>query len=194
MLIKPKQVFIGFAGGLAVFFLAKYLFFADKNVPQDFIDARLESSAIAGEIVRLSKDVIELLDDIAQNDRLGNRAEALALVSSAVVNNQSSQQEALRLSVELEKMARLLPQIEPARARELATAAISSEVALVSRLISYNDLLNQLFELLRSKFVMGYGNSNGKVHVLVEKINAEAQAINDLDRRFNEAIKEFDDI
>ena len=88
-------------------------------------------------------------------------------------------------------MARNLENIRPASARQLATEAVGSEVALVSRLVGYNDLLKQLFEILQSKFQTGESPS-GKVSDLLQQINSEAGAINELDKHFNTSLSEFD--
>jgi hypothetical protein len=87
-------------------------------------------------------------------------------------------------------MAKNLAQISPASASQKALEAVSSETALISRLITYNDYLTQLLEVLRGKFLGK--NSNDKIPELIQKLNNEAQAINDLNQKFNETMKEFD--
>ena len=113
-----------------------------------------------------------------------------------MIENRSNQEEAIKLATQLEKMARILPSIKPASARQHATAAVSSEVALVSRLVSYNDYLKQLFEVLRAKFNNRYSyyEADGQVELLIVKINEEAQAINGLNNRFSAALAELDKI
>ena len=104
--------------------------------------------------------------------------------------NRQAREKAIELSIQLETMANNLSQISPASASQTALRAISSETTLISRLITYNDYLNQLLEVLREKFL---GNGNGdKVAELVEKINEEAKAINELNEKFNESMEMFD--
>ena len=91
-------------------------------------------------------------------------------------------------------MAQALPSIRPGSARQIASEAIGYEVALVSRLISYNDALNRLFELLRGKFTGKITETDGKVRGLINDINAGANAANDLNKAFNEAMRRFDGV
>ena len=87
-------------------------------------------------------------------------------------------------------MAKNLAKISPASAGQIALEAISSETALISRLITYNDYLTKLLEVLRNKFLE---KQNGdQVPELISKINDEARAINDLNQKFNEVMKKFD--
>ena len=91
-------------------------------------------------------------------------------------------------------MARALSSIKPERSRILATEAVSAEVALVSRLLSYNDYLLQLFETLRAKFSNPGLSSNGKVNDLIARINDETRAINELNGRSTNALASFDEV
>ena len=143
-----------------------------------------------------NKEVIEYLKEIeiAKYDKNGDVAQALILISQQLLKNRANQEEAVRLAGQLEKMALSLSSVKPAKAQRLATAAVTAEVALVSRLVNYNDYLKQLFEILRSKFDGSASYSNGRVEELIKKINEEMEVINDLDRRFNEALWELDNL
>ncbi len=165
---------------------------AKSFVPTEFAEARLTSVAVAKQIVNLSSDALSSLDQISKYDQQGNTSKALILISNEVIKNQETHQEAIKLSSELEQMARLLNDIKPTQAKVLATEAVSSEVALVSRLLVYNDFLLQLFQTLRDKFQNKNFNADGKVQDLINKINEQARAINDFDNRFNQSLAEFD--
>ncbi len=179
--------------GLGIYILVAAIT-PEKFVPKEFSEARIKGAQLAVEIVALATQSLNSLQEIAGYDEQGNAPEALILISREVIKNKETSQRAINLSGQLEKMARLLEEIEPARARILATEAVSSEVALVSRLLNYNDLLRQLFETLRDKLEGKTANPDGKVRELVDRINKEAQAINDFDRRFNQSLAEFDKI
>jgi len=152
--------------------------------------ARQEASVIASEIVSLSNESTNNLNEIAQLDKEKKYTEALLLVSRELERNRQAREKAIKLSVHLETMAKNLNQISPASASQLALQAISSETGLISRLITYNDYLTQLLEVLREKFLGK--NIGNKIPELIAKINDEAQAINDLNQKFNEIMKEFD--
>ncbi len=168
------------------------LFIPAKNVPAEFSEARIQGAELARQIVTLSDASLANLDRIAEFDRRGNSTQALSSVAEAVIQNRRIQDEAIQLSSELERMARLLDNIKPSEARILATEAVSSEVALVSRLLRYQDYFGQLFQVLDAKFQHRAKDVDNKVHELVSKINEEASAINDSNGRFTESLAEFD--
>jgi len=169
-----------------------YLRTSGHYIPSEFSQARIDGAELAKHIVELSNESLGNLATIADYDRLGKKSEALILISQEVVKTRDLQEEAIKLSSQLESMARTVEDIRPGKARVLAAEAISSEVALVSRLLSYNDLLLQLFEALRNKFQHPDEFTNGKVEGLVTRINEEATAINTFNDRFGQSLAEFD--
>ena len=192
--VKSRKWLLGGFLALAAILLGKFMFFPTKSVPNDFVEARSRGTEVAQQIVALSNSVLRGISDIARYDQEGNTTEALLLVANNLVQNKKNQEQSILLASNLERMARFVPNIKPARARQLATAAVGAEVALVSRLISYNDYLRQLFEVLNNKFDRGYAKSVDAEHIdlLISKINEEAAAINNLNQRFNDALAEFD--
>ncbi len=175
---------------LLAYFVLRFLVVDVKNVPEDFLRARQEASLIAQDIVTISNESTNSLGEIARLDKERKYTEALVLISKELERNRQARERAIKLSVQLETMARNLAQISPSSAGQKALEAISSETALISRLITYNDYLTQLLEILRGKFL---GKNQGdKIPELIAQINGEIQAINDLNRKFNETMKEFD--
>jgi len=174
--------------------LSAYFFFISRSfIPPEFLEARLKGAELAKNIVRLSAPALQSLERIAEYDQQGNAPEALILISEEVIKNRQAHQEAIKLASQLEKMARTIDDIKPAQAKVLATEAVSSEVALVSRLLSYNDYLLQLFVVLQDKF-QKHINTDGRVRELVNKINEEALAINAFNSKFTNSLAEFDQI
>ncbi len=175
---------------LIAYFVLRFLALEPKNIPEDFLRARQEASLIASEIVAISNESTNSFDKIAQLDKERKYTEALILISQELERNRQAREKAIQLSIQLEIMAKNLAQISPQSSSQIALQAISSETALISRLITYNDYLTQLLEVLREKFL---GKSEGdEISELIIKINGEIQAINDLNRKFNEVMKEFD--
>ena len=187
LLIVGAAIIIGFGAYLLI-----TLVLPEPYIPQEFSEARLKGAELATKIVDLANNSLESISTIAKYDREGNRPEALTLISKEVLKNRTIQEEAIRLSSQLERMARSLQEIKPNRAKILATEAVSSEIALVSRLLSYNDYLLQLFKTLEAKFQNPSASSNGRVQELINKINEEARAINSFNRKFNQSLAEFD--
>lgn len=177
---------------LAVYLIARIFFFDVKKVPNDFLKARQEASLVANNIVVLSNESVGDLGKIYELDKKGNYEEALSLLANELERNRQAREKAVELSAQLEKMARAVPEISPASASQSAIQAISSETALISRLITYNDYLFQLLEILRSKFLGETKNSSEQISELINKINDEVKAINELDRKFNEVMEKFD--
>ena len=172
------------------YFILRFLSAEPRNIPSDFLIARQEASLIAQNIVSLSNESISRLNEISQFDKDRKYTEALLLISQELERNREAREKAIKLSAQLEIMARNLAKISPASAGQIALEAISSETALISRLITYNDYLTKLLEVLRNKFLE---KQNGdQVPELISKINNEAKAINDLNQKFNEVMKKFD--
>jgi hypothetical protein len=182
--------------GTAVFMSVRLVSFQIRNVPPEFISARDRGALLASEIVDLSRQSLTRLAQIAEFDQERKFNQALALISEELIEYQKSQDTAARLASQLEIMARLLPEIKPSRAREIAAEGVSAEVALVSRLVTYNDKLRDLFVVLQLKFNTRNvsGELDGRVNELINKINEQAKAINQFNKRFDDAMAEFDTI
>ncbi len=175
---------------LLAFFVLRFLPIRAVSVPSDFLQARQEASKIAEEIVSMSQEGTLSLGQIASYDDKKKYSEALLLISQEIERNRAIREKAISLSAKLEAMTKNISSISPASAGQIALEAISSETSLISRLINYNDYLMQLLENLRDKF-MGVGNGD-KLPEIIEKINSESRAINDLNQKFNDLMKKFD--
>ena len=192
--IKPRHVVLVLAAA-ALIFSVYYVFFPHNFLPSEFNDSRLKGAEVAQRIVQLSRDTLSLLGKVSDYDERRKVSEALNAISEALNVNRESQIEAIRLSSQLAAMAENLPRIQPERARELATEAVTAEVALVSRLLYYNNYLHQLFEALRAKVTRANVDYlDGQVSDLINKINDEAQEINELNKKFTDKMAEFDEI
>ncbi len=190
--IKPAHI-ITVVLAAAVVLVLRYVIFPAKFLPGEFTEARIKGSEVAQKIVQLSRENLALLDKVATYDQQNNHSEALIAISNALIKNRENQTEAIRLAQQLTVMAEQAPRIRPAYASEVATEAVASEVTLVSRLITYNDYLNQLFETLKVKFDKPWVTYlDGQVNDLVNKTNDEAQAINELNKKFVSSMAELD--
>ena len=163
-----------------------------QRVPREFSESRIRGAALASDIANAASESIGALLRIREHDERKEIKQALLVISDELVRNKESQGYAIRLASELERMARLITWIRPERARVMATEAVSAEVALVSRLVSYNQHLRELFDLLQRKISEPQVSDNGKVAELIAAINEEARAINAFNDRFNRSLAEFD--
>lgn len=172
-------------------FLAFQFWFADaKNVPSDFLQARQQASIIASEIVAISSQSTNNLSQIAQFDKEGKYTEALILVSQELERNKEARDKAIKLSIQLETMTKNLSAISPASAGQIALEAITSETSLISKLIDYNDNLTKLLVVLQEKFLGR--NGGNKIPELIAKINDDVKIINELNKKFNDVMENFD--
>ena len=176
------------------YFLARYIFIGPKVVPSEFLEARGSGEKVAAEIVDLSAGSINNLSRIAELDKEFNYPEALVLVSGELIKNGTFNDKATALSTELARMAQAIPSIRPSKARELAAEAVSYEVALVSRLIGYNQALRELMSMLKSKFSWEFYGTDSQIEDLLVEINSTATAINSLNAAFEETLKDFDEL
>ena len=191
----PKRIkmLILFIIIISAAFLVFQFWFADaKNVPSDFLLARQQASLIASEIVVISGQSTNNLSQISQLDKEGKYTEALILVSQELERNKEARDKAINLSVQLETMTKNLSAISPASASQTALEAITSETSLISKLIDYNDDLTKLLTILQEKF-LGRNGGDG-IPALIAEINDDVRVINELDKKFNDIMKNFDNI
>lgn len=181
----------------AVFLIWRYVLVVPPYVPKEFLEAKQQGAEIAGMIVKQSGDSNQKLESISRYDRSGEFQEALKVVGESSIINKELSQKAIELSKTLEQMTLVLAGIKPDKARSLAQEAIVYEINLIQHLISYNDLWNKLLETLRMKFEKSLSGpfdqgGNGDIKELVQNINKEIQAINELNQKFSKAMVEFD--
>ena len=191
---RRLRFFIIFAILIIAIYLFFYLLAANSNVkkvPDEFLKARQEASLIALDIISFSNQTANNISKISELDKEAKYEDALNLIAQEIDHNRQAREGAIKLSAQLEKMAKNISGIEPPEAAQIALQAVGSETALISRLISYNDYLIQLLEVLRQKF-SEEKNINGRIVELVGKINEESKIINDLDKNFNQLMAEFD--
>ncbi len=180
---------------LTAYFVVRFLTPDPKIIPDEFLKARQEASLIAKEIIAIFADTNENLNKVSDFDSQKKYSEALVIISTERERNWLAREKAINLSTKLATMAQNISAIYPSSAGQTALQAVSLETALISRLIAYNDYLNQLFEILREKFLNSQAsNTDGKISELIGKINEEARSINELDNNFNELMVKFDKI
>ena len=180
-----------FVAALVIFGVYRF-WWGGKLVPGNFAQLRIDGAKVADNIARLSSVSLGSLEAISKYDKEKKFEEALKLVEDELTRNREARQEAFKLSNYLDQMARLLEEIRPRRARDLATQALGQEVNLINRLIVRNDLLEQLFGVLKIKFEGKSQNSEERIKILVSNINEEAIAINRLNKHLNLTMEKFD--
>ncbi len=188
------------AGGIVAIFTAAgfiaFIFspFSKAQIPSSFTDSRQAASGYASSIVG---DLSSVSGDIAQLQALyrgrGSSGAALDVIVAATAKHQDARDKSILLATELEKMARAIPGIHPDGAGQTALVAISSETALIGRLISqYNESLGSLLVSLRDHFSGSKYEDAAKLNAMIDNINAETESINQLNDQFVQLMQKFD--
>ena len=179
---------------LALFYFTSPFLFGGSFVPENFIAARQRGAVIAKDIVQLTGDSLANLDEISAQDRQYNFGKALSLVHGELDQAKKSRLKAIKLTEELDRMARAASGIKPTKARNLVMEAVGNEVSLISHLIVYNDILNGLLQTLDYKFSGDIRYDVEDVQNLIKSMNKEAKEINNLNGIFNQKMGEFDEL
>ncbi|MFA6495129.1 MAG: hypothetical protein WC246_02265 [Candidatus Paceibacterota bacterium] len=164
------------------------------QIPSSFVDARQLASGYASSIVG---DLSLVSDNIVQLQKLygakGSSNDALEIIVAATAKHQDAREKSILLATQLEKMARAIPDIHPDSAGQTALVAISSETALIGRLISqYNESLGSLLVSLRDHFSGTKYENPAQLNAMVDNINTETEAINQLNDQFVQLMQKFD--
>ncbi len=189
---KVKKIVLAVIFSVTGYFSFYYILIGPAVLPPEFQTARLTGANLAEQITFLSNKSLKSLNAIAKHEADKNHNEALILVSRALIDNREVNDRAVQLSTQLALMAQKIVDIRPAKGREIASEAITYEVALVSRLINYNATLRDLFEVLRGKFLGNLPSSDARVTRLLNEINESTTVINGLNKAFNDTLEKFD--
>lgn len=174
------------------YFVGRFLFATTKTVPGEFMQARQEASLVAKDIVTMSKNSANHINEISALNNEQKYPEALVLVKEEIGRNREIRNKAIALSTYLQTMTVNVSSIKPKVFAEAALEAVSTEVTLIGHLLVYNDYLNQLLEIVRGKITGDPEASSQDVSDLVTKINDESIVVNLLNEKFNEKMGEFD--
>lgn len=116
----------------------------------------------------------------------------MELTEKVIQQSKDIRSQAVELSDQVSKMTQALSSIRSFEARQAALEAISSRLAMISRLINYSDYLNQLLSILQARFSGQPGDH--RVASIILQINAEVTAINNFNNQATQAMQRFDKI
>lgn len=174
------------------YFVGRFLLAKTKTVPSEFMQARQEASLVARDIVGMSKDSASHITEISALNNEQKYAESLALVKDEIDRNREIRDKAITLSAHLQTMTVNVSSITPRASAETALEAVSTEVTLIGHLLTYNDYLNQLLEIIKGKITGDPEATPQNISDLVKKINDESIIVNAMNDKFNEKMIEFD--
>ena len=174
------------------YFVGRFLLAKTKTVPGEFMQARQQASLVAKDIVSMSKDSTQHINEISALNKEQKYSDALTLVREEIDRNREIRDKAITLSSYLQTMTINVSAIKPKVSAEAALDAVSTEVTLIGHLLTYNDYLNQLLEITRGKITGDPEATEQNVSDLVKKINDESIVVNVLNEKFNEKMNVFD--
>jgi predicted transcriptional regulator len=190
--LKQKKLYFIFAVIiLGIYGLAKFVLSEKITIPENFTNSRMQSALISESIIDLSNQIKENVSKINSLDEEKKYKEAFNLLNETNIKILDIRQKAIQLSTELEKMTKELGNIKAGGAEPLALSAITNRLTIISHLINYSDYLFQLNLALQDRF---YGKNNrDQILSLIDKINAEVEAINQANSKSNIDMAKFDD-
>lgn len=168
-------------------------YFVHGSIPRSFFDTRLQAAGAANNLATLINNSLANLRKIEEFEVNNSNDQALDMVTFEVGQKQEKQNAAVLLASNLEQMAQAAMEITSSNARALAIEAVTSGVSMVSRIVSYNNSLDQLFAAIQTKIVTGAPPTNVNIRALLASINSDGKAINDLNNTFNAALTKFDE-
>ena len=190
-LSRKTKVFTAFLALIIIGTVTAWFSNRKNGAPADFTQAREQGALIAQNIVDLSNQSTVSLKQVNDLDKSGDYTNALVLTTDIVTKNQDLHDQAVSLSGQIEAMAKSLPNISSADARQAALGAISSRLALVSELINYSGDLEKLLVTLQGHFT-GAFIKRGDVEAIVNQINTDVNAINNFNSQAQASMVQFD--
>lgn len=179
------------AGVVVVAVLLYLLMQTPATPPKEFLETRIQTIGAVNNLTQLMNNSLANFEKV--NTFIGNKnfVEARDFIKFEFSQRAERQNAAVLLATHLEKMAQAATQIDSSGARSDAVEAITSGIAMVSRMVSYSNNLELLFNELQRQTAGGAPN-NGMLAKLSGDLNADAAAINELGENFNEAFNRLD--
>jgi predicted nucleic acid-binding Zn-ribbon protein len=161
------------------------------EIPEEFLNSRLQSAIISEEIINLSNQIKDGVSQINQLDEQKKYKEAFNLINELNSKILEIRKKAVDLSKELEIMTKSLTELKVSGgAEKLAVSSITNRIIIINHLINYSDYLFQLNLALENRF---YGKSNkDEILNLIDKINSEVEAINKANEKAKIDMERFD--
>ena len=164
---------------------------SQRNVPQQFSEARSQGAIISERIVASSNEIAASIARLSSPT--STQLQVSSTISEIAVKVSEVRAKDLELAGTLDAMARAVIDIRSSEAQQAALKAISQRLELVGRLESYTDQVTRLVVAMRLRLDNGIRN-NSDIAKLVQEINAEVAAVNEASRLADELMAEFDSL
>jgi hypothetical protein len=190
--LKSKKFYLIFALLILMGYGLVKLFSSNKlNIPEAFNLSRMQTALISEDIINLSNQIKTGVSKVNELEEKKDYKEAFNTISEINLKILNVRAKAFELSKELQTMTLELNNIQARGAEKFALASITNRVTIINHLINYTDYLSQLNSALEKRF---YGKENkDEILSLINKINAEVDAINEANEKAKADIQKFDE-
>jgi len=176
---------------LGSYWLINFSYTKSINIPEAFNLSRMQTALISEEIINLSNQIktgVSKVNELEEKKDYKGAFNTLSEINLKILN---VREKAFELSKELQTMTLELNNIKAGGAEKFALASITNRVTIINHLINYTDYLSQLNSALEKRF---YGKDNkDEILSLINKINAEVDAINEANEKAKADIQKFDE-
>jgi len=176
---------------LGSYWLINFSYTKSINIPEAFNLSRMQTALIAEEIINLSNQIKTGVSKVNELEEKKDYKGAFNTLSEINLKILDVRAKAFELSKNLQTMTLELNNIKAGGAEKFALASITNRVTIINHLINYTDYLSQLNLALEKRF---YGKDNkDEILSLINKINAEVDAINEANEKAKADIQKFDE-
>jgi len=192
-----RKWILPFLGAITIVFIVIGFVFAAQNkvtVPISFAEARINGAVISDSLNNFFQESSERLRKIEEKDKAGKYDDALDLTTQEFIKLQEARLKTIDLLGELTTMAAEIPNIPLHSAQSIGMQAIATKISLVDRLLNYHEKIRQLLDVLENKFLSDDPASfDTKTTEVIKAINDDIFAINELNRKYQRLMTEFDE-
>ncbi len=164
------------------------------TIPASFVEARTNGAVISIFLNNFFQESSETISKIEEKDKTGEYGRALDLTVQEFRKLQEARLKTTELLGELTTMAAAIPYIPIDSAQSIGMQAIATKMSLVDKLLNYHEKIRQLLDILQDKFLSDDPASfDAETVEIIKAINDNILAINELNRKYQRLMGEFDE-
>lgn len=189
---KGKKFYLIFALLIIIgYWLINFFSAKSINISEAFNSSRIQTALISEDIINLSNQIRNGVLQVNELEEKNNYNEVFNTINEINLKILNVRAKAIELSKELQTMTLELNNIKAGGAEKFALTSITNRVTIINHLITYSDYLFQLNLALEKRF---YGKNNkDEILSLINKINAEVDAINEANEKAKADMQKFDE-
>jgi len=164
------------------------------TVSASFAEARINGAVISDFLNNFFQESSKRISEIEAKDKAGEYGKALDLTVQEFRKLQEARLKTIDLLGELTTMAAEMPNIPIDSAQSIGMQAIATKMSLVDRLLNYHEKIRQLLDILQNKFLSDDpANFDTETTEIIKAMNDDVLAINELNRKYQRLMTEFDE-